>query len=156
MLIELVSDYGLGIVALIGVLALVAAILKIQAARPRRPPPPFVADIQEGRVVIERDTGRIKALLESSPFSHGLITDPPGYLAVRFRDEGPQLQNDELNELLIWLNNQQLPFSVGKGWGPAEVIHDLWSHGRIRGRFKTIYWTAPGKWHISDIYPDAA
>jgi hypothetical protein len=36
------------------------------------------------------------------------------------------------------------------------VMEHWRSHGRIRGRFRTIYWTGPGKWHVSDVYPRAA
>jgi hypothetical protein len=147
---------ALGLVVLIAVLAIVAIATNRWAMWPRTSPPPYVADIQSGRVVIDNDSGQIKALLERSPYSEKVIDEPAGYLAVRFSDEGPDLDNPQLLQLLIWLNSQNIPFSVGKGWGPAEVMAHLRVNGRITGRFKTIYWTSPGKWHISDTYPDAA
>ena len=143
------------LIALVGVLLLLAMIKMGRDVKPKEPPPTHVSSIFNGRVEIERDTGEIRSLLESSRFSDSMIIDPPGYLAVQYRDEGSHLENKELHELLTWLKSQGLPFSVGKGWGPAEVMEDLWSHGQIRGRFKTIYWTAPSEWHVSDVYPGA-
>jgi len=150
------TDYSLVLIALVGLLAVLVIAKIARETSPTLPPPTHVSNIFDGRVEIERDTGRIRTLLESSPLSHNIILEPPGYLGVSFRDQGPLIDNEELCQLLGWLRNQGLPFSVGKGWGPAEVMHDLWSHGRVRGAFKTIYWTGPGKWHISDRYPGAA
>ena len=152
----MVIDYMPAIIALAAVLTLLALIKMGRKITPKHPPPTYVSSILTGRVEIDRDTGQIRALLEASPYSDRMILEPPGYLAVRFRDEGPVLENEDLHELLSWLRSHGLPFSVGKGWGPAEVMHHLWSHGRIRGRFSTIYWTAPGEWHVSDVYPGAA
>ena len=149
-------EYSAAIVALLGLLAVVAMIRVARQTAPKGPPPTYVSDIQTGRIVIEPDYGSIRASLETSPLSDRLIVEPPGYLAVRFRDEGPVLENEDLHEVLSWLNIHGVPFSVGKGLGPAEVMHYLWEHGRIRGRFKTIYWTGPGRWHVSYRYPGGA
>ncbi|HEX9869325.1 MAG TPA: hypothetical protein VGC99_12165 [Candidatus Tectomicrobia bacterium] len=148
-------DFAVAVIALAGVLTLVWLVKIGQEIRPKEPPPAYVSSIFKGRVEIDRDKGQIRSLLENSPFSDRLIVDPPGYLAVEFRDEGPHLENAELHELLSWLKGQGLPFSVDKGWGPAEVMEDLWVHGRIKGRFKAIYWTNPNEWHVSETYPGA-
>jgi hypothetical protein len=155
-LVEFVSNYFLAILVLLGLLALVAGMKAARQGMPTGPPPTFVASIQTGHVVIERDNGIIRASLETSPFSDRLLVEPPGYLAVRFRDEGTPLENEDLLGILNWLKTHEVPFSVGKDWGPAEIMQHLWEHGRIRGRFKTIYWTGPGQWHVSDRYPGAA
>jgi len=156
MVIEYVFDHVVGIIALTGVLAVIALLLKNREIRPKEPSPAYVARIFRSRVEIERDSEQLKSFLESSPFSDNMIMDPPGYLVVRFRDEGPQLENKDLHELLNWLNSQGLPFSIGKGWGPSEVMAELRSRGYINTPYKTIYWTGPGDWHISDVYPDPA
>ena len=148
-------DSAVIVLATAGILILVWLSKMSRELRPKQPPPAFVSSILNGRVVIEGGAAKIRPALESSPYSSTLVVDPPGFLAVQFNDEGSRLENAQLHELLSWLKDQGVAFSVDRGWGPAEVMEGLFVHGRIKGRFKTIYWTGPGKWHVSDTYPGA-
>jgi hypothetical protein len=70
--------------------------------------------------------------------------------------DGPRFVNDappfvSMSAPGKWVNKLGLPFSAGKDWSPANYLTFLKEKGLLRGDFITIYWTAPGQWHIRPI-----
>ena len=63
----------------------------------------------------------------------------------------PYHGDEHLAKLLDQLNRLGVLFvDHPAGWPPAAIFRDLRKRGLLRGSFKTVSWTGPGKWFTRD------
>lgn len=106
-------------------------------------PQNFVSLILDEEVQIEHVTADIEGEL-STLGGHSVIEGGEIWIIPCQGDEHLAKLLDHLNRLGALFVDQPA------GWPPAAIFRDLRKRGLLRGSFKTVSWTGPGKWFTRD------
>lgn len=114
--------------------------------------PAYVSTIYEDYVHLKGNTLNIENIISKSQYREKSLKDRNG-LKVHFIPSEEIFENNDLLELLQWLNSYGVLFSTDRGWGPSEIMQEFQSRGLFKEVFDEIAWKGPSDWVINKRNP---
>lgn len=105
-------------------------------------PPAFVSHIGESRIRVR--VGRTENRQRLAQLGFVMDEEQPSELMI-------QMPNREgVIQMISTLRDLGFAFSVGKGWGPAEIVEFYREQNLLVGDYKKISWRNSDEWTITE------
>ena len=103
----------------------------------------FVSEAASSRVVVQLVDEAILGKLNALGF-RTVTGSTPQLLSTTVSNQMEKAQ------LFSLLRDEEVCFSAGPDWCPADVFEHLRDQGMLAGKYRRIAWTAPGKSLVTD------
>lgn len=107
-------------------------------------PPPYIPLIQGGWIRVEGDLNKIDGLTKI------VRAKLFGSSGLKYDERHAPFDNEDLIAKLVELNDLGVAFGEDykQACDPAGMMAEIQKRSILKGSFTSIYWTAPGQWHM--------
>jgi hypothetical protein len=125
---------------------------RVITGTPGEEPPPFVAGVSAGRILLGGARGGILDGVERAGLAAAVHRDLASRFFLPFTDHsGPYEDNEEVRLLMFRLNTAGFKFAYDPKvpGDPSGIMSALQEHGQLNVSYDQIAWIGPGKWQIT-------